>query len=98
MTYLVSRIVVLYGDSMLAKTILKDEMIFHASVALGFSVFAVLAGSICLSNFRQGLKPLVLGQVQSKRPISAFETDYEFQRLNHNVITTPAQARRFALD
>ncbi|KAK7190950.1 hypothetical protein DPSP01_009157 [Paraphaeosphaeria sporulosa] len=96
--YLVSRIVVLNSRSRLANTLLKDEMVFMAVVALGFSAIAFTAGSICVTNFRKGLKPLVLGQVQRKRPNNDFENDYQFQRLNHNVVAAPEQARRFALD
>jgi hypothetical protein len=96
--YLVSRILVLNGDSFLAKTPLKDEMLFFAGVALGFSSIAFTTGSICFANFGKGLKPLVLGQIQRKRPNNEFETDYQFQRLNHNVVAEPEQARRFALD
>ena len=98
MVYLVSRIIVLNGRSMLANTLLKDEMVFIAGVALGFSAIAFTAGSICFFNFKKGLKPLVLGQVQRKRPNNDFENDYHFQRLNHNVVVAPEQAQRFALD
>jgi hypothetical protein len=94
----VSRILVLNGDSLLANTPLKDEMLFFDGVALGFSAIAFTTGSICFFNFGKGLKPLVLGQVQRKRPNNAFENDYQFQRLNHNVVVEPEQARRFALD
>ncbi|KAJ4357705.1 uncharacterized protein N0V89_002281 [Didymosphaeria variabile] len=98
MVYLVSRIIVLNSSSMLARTLLKDEMVFLASIAVGFSAIAFLAGSICFANFRKGLKPLVLSQVQHKRPNNEFENDYHFQRLNHNVVAAPEQARRFAID
>lgn len=96
--YLVSRLVVLYGKSLRARTLLKNEIVFFAGVALMFSVSASVAGSICLTNFYKGLKPILLGQVQSKRRIDDFENEYRFQRLNHNVVGTPEDARRFALD
>ncbi|KAJ4294407.1 hypothetical protein N0V90_008097 [Kalmusia sp. IMI 367209] len=96
--YLVSRILVLHGTSMLANTLMKDEMVFFASVAVGFSAIAFLTGSLCFFNFGKGLKPIVLGQVQRKRRTDEFENDYHFQRLNHNVVTTPTEIRRFELD
>ena len=96
--YLVSRIILLKGHSLIANTLLKDEMVFLASVALGFSNMALVAGSICLINFRKGLKPILLGQVRRKERVDQFETDLNFQRLNHNVVAAPEEARRFLLD
>lgn len=96
--YLVSRIIVLNGSSQLANTLLKDEMIFLASVALAFSTIALAFGSACLANFQKGLKPIVLGQVQRKQRNNDFENDYNFQRLNHNVVAVPEESRRFMLD
>lgn len=89
---------VLYGDSPLANTLLKDEMVFLACVALVLSAIALVTAAICLVNFRKGLKPILLGQVKRQRPVDEFENDYQFQRLNHNVVAVPDRARRFDID
>jgi len=98
-TWLVTRLLVLYGDSVLARTLMKDEMTLLASVALGFSSIAIVVGAICLFNFGKGLKPLLLGQLEDKNRTSAFDQDYQFQLLNHNVMAAPnLEPRRFDLD
>ncbi|KAH7138383.1 hypothetical protein B0J11DRAFT_587651 [Dendryphion nanum] len=97
--YLVSRIMVLYGNSLLSRTAMKWEMSFYASVALCFSVAATIAGSVCFFSFNKGLKPILLGQVQRKPRVSEWENDYYFQRLNHSVFPlSERESRRFELD
>lgn len=88
----------LIGTSQLAKTLLKDEMLFLAGVGLAFSAVSFVASLVCFANFKKGLKPLVMGQVQRQEVNDEFETDYQFQRLNHNVFLVPEQARRFDID
>lgn len=97
--YLVSRIVVLYGDGLLSKTAMKDEMTLYACIALTFTVAALIAGSICFFQFNKGLKPIVLGQVKRTPQTDEWEEEYYFQRLNHNVVhLQDRESRRFALD
>lgn len=62
MAYLISRILILYGvpKSLRSKTILKDEMLFFAGFSLLLATLAFLNATVCLLNFNQGLKPLLL--------------------------------------
>lgn len=90
---------VLYGNSLLAKTLMKDEMTLLAGVGLAFSTIAILLGVMCFFNFGKGLKPILLGQVEDKRRTNPFDQDYQFQLLNHNVVSTPhLETRRFDID
>lgn len=90
---------ILYGDSLLAATLMKDEMTLLASVALAFSSIATAVGAVCFFNFRRGLKPLLLGQLEDKNRTTPFDQDYQFQLLNHNVVAAPSlEQRRFDLD
>ncbi|KAK1910643.1 hypothetical protein P3342_008522 [Pyrenophora teres f. teres] len=97
--YLVSRLIVLYGDSLLAQTLMKDQMVFYTCVGLGFSALTLVVGSVCFWNFNKGLKPILLGQVQRKIPLNEVETDYYVQRLNYNIVPlVDRDSQRFALD
>ncbi|CAG5159161.1 uncharacterized protein ALTATR162_LOCUS5444 [Alternaria atra] len=98
-TYLITRLLVLYGHSLLAKTLMKDEMVFYICVALVFSTSALVVGSICFFNFKKGLRPILLGQVQRKPRAHELEDDYYVQRLNYNVLPlADRESQRFALD
>ena len=77
---------------------MRDEMVFLACVALVLSAIAFVTAAICMANFRKGLRPILLSQVKRKRPIDEFENEYQFQRLNHNMVAMPEQARRFDID
>lgn len=59
MAYLLSRILVLEGDGFYSRTILKDEMLLFASVALSLATLACLNAMLCTFNFNKGLKPLL---------------------------------------
>jgi hypothetical protein len=59
MAYLVSRILVLEGHGFYSKTILKDEMLLFAGVALALGTMTCLTAMVCLLNFNKGLKPLL---------------------------------------
>jgi hypothetical protein len=97
--YLVSRLLVLYGRSILAKTSMKDEMVFYISIGIIFSFLSIVAGCICVWNFGRGLKPILLGQVQRQVRTSEIEDDYYIQRLNYNIVRNPDRdTQRFALD
>lgn len=60
--YLISRILILNGipQSQRSNTILKDEMLFFAGCALTLAIVACAHATVCLLNFDQGLKPLLL--------------------------------------
>ncbi|KAI4636368.1 hypothetical protein J4E83_001323 [Alternaria metachromatica] len=97
--YLISRLLVLYGHSFLADTLLKDEMVFYLCVGVVFSTSALLAGCVCFYNFKKGLRPILLGQVQRKPRAHELEDDYYVQRLNYNVVPlADRDSQRFALD
>ena len=59
MAYLLSRILTLKGDGFYSQTILKDEMLLFASVALGLATLACINAMLCTFNFNKGLKPLL---------------------------------------
>ncbi|RMZ68171.1 UPF0658 Golgi apparatus membrane [Pyrenophora seminiperda CCB06] len=99
-TYLITRLVVLYGPSLLATGVLmKDQMVFYACVGLGFSFLTLAVGTICFTNFNKGLGPLLLGQVQRKTRPNSVENDYYVQRFNYNIVPLAERdSQRFALD
>jgi hypothetical protein len=52
-----------------------------------------------LFNFKKGLKPILLGQVQRKPRAHELEDDYYVQRLNYNVVPlADRDSQRWALD
>lgn len=57
--YLISRILVLLGHGLLSKTLLKDEMLLFAGVALALATLVCLNTMVCVVNFNKGLKPLL---------------------------------------
>jgi hypothetical protein len=78
---------------------MKDEMVFYMCVALVFSTSALIVGSICFFNFKKGLRPILLGQVQRKLRATELEDDYYVQRLNYNVVPlADRDSQRFVLD
>ncbi|KAB2110250.1 hypothetical protein AG0111_0g1071 [Alternaria gaisen] len=97
--YLISRLLVLYGHTLLAKTLMKDEMVFYSCVALVFSTSALIVGTVCFFNFKKGLRPILLGQVQRKPRAHELEDDYYVQRLNYNVVPlADRDSQRWTLD
>ncbi|OSS43579.1 hypothetical protein B5807_11775 [Epicoccum nigrum] len=72
--YLISRILILNGipKSRRSATTLKDEMLFFAGCALTLAIVACVNAMLCLLNFNQGLKPLLLnsGWKQNKYEFS----------------------------
>ncbi|KAF4300859.1 hypothetical protein GTA08_BOTSDO10826 [Botryosphaeria dothidea] len=96
--YLVSRILVLLGNGWRSKTIMKDEMLFFAFVALILVFFTLVSSIMCMINFGHGLKPHLLGLTGKKAPQDP-EDAYRFERLSH--AAPPPEflsPRRFALD
>ncbi|CAN9124869.1 unnamed protein product [Alternaria alternata] len=79
--------------------IYQDEMVFYSCVALAFSALALVVGTVCLFNFKKGLRPILLGQVQRKPRAHELEDDYYVQRLNYNVVPlADRDSQRWALD
>jgi hypothetical protein len=59
--YLLSRIAVLNDmDNRRSNTLLKNEMLLFAGCSLALATAAGLNATICLLNFNQGLKPLLM--------------------------------------
>ena len=77
---------------------MADEMLLFASAALFFSAIAFTAGVICIINFKRGLKPILLGQVQSKPLAVEGDNVYYFQQLSPSIHSQEQGGRRFALD
>jgi len=74
-------------------------MVFYLCVGVVFSTSALLAGCVCFYNFKEGLRPILLGQVQRKPRAHELEDDYYVQRLNYNVVPlADRDSQRFALD
>ncbi|USP72783.1 hypothetical protein yc1106_00057 [Curvularia clavata] len=97
--YAVSRLMVLYGHTILSRTLMKDEMVFYLSLALASSVFSLVVGFICMLNFGKGLKPILLGQIKRQPRAHELEDDYYIQRLNYNILSQPSrESQRFTLD
>lgn len=97
--YLISRIIVLCGNSLYSKTTLKDEQLLFAIVAIFFIFAATVSAVQCWLNFGKGLKPILLGQTQRKAPQNEEEREYYFQRLNYAPSAVDVGGnRRFALD
>lgn len=62
MAYLINRILILNDipHSLRSNTILKNEMLFFAGCSLALATGAGLNASVCLLNFNQGLRPLLM--------------------------------------
>lgn len=80
--YLISRIIVLNGTGLRANTLLKDEMLLFAIIALVFAISACINAVICLANFNRGLKQLLLNPTWKQRE------SYEFEPV-HNLVYLP---------
>lgn len=98
-TYMVSRIIVLYGNSLLARTMMKEEMVFYLALGIISCLLSLVVGLVCTLNFGKGLKPILLGQVQRQPRPHELEDDYYIQRLNYNLLPQPnRESKRFTLD
>ncbi|RSM19565.1 hypothetical protein CDV31_001452 [Fusarium ambrosium] len=96
--YLVSRLIVLFGKGLRAKTLMKEEMILFAAMGLFLSAVAAVAAAICTSNFHKGLKPLLLGQ-ESRNLAPPEEYELRRPRPISGVFSRPERmSRRFDID
>ncbi|KAH7412188.1 hypothetical protein DE146DRAFT_272998 [Phaeosphaeria sp. MPI-PUGE-AT-0046c] len=75
--YIISRILVLLGDGLLSMTLLKDEMLLFAGVALALATLACLTTMVCVFNFNKGLKPLLQREHWKQTP-------HEFEPVNQH--------------
>ncbi|KAF4452116.1 hypothetical protein F53441_5049 [Fusarium austroafricanum] len=96
MGYLISRLIVLNGTGLLAKTLMKEEMLLFASFALVFTVVSVVAAIICMMNFGKGLKPLLLGQGTNDAPSNAMELNP--RHLSLRTVNSDHMSKRFDID
>ncbi|EMD92149.1 hypothetical protein COCC4DRAFT_131127 [Bipolaris maydis ATCC 48331] len=97
--YIISRLLVLYGHGQLSNTLMKDEMVFYICIAGALSLFSLVAGGVCMFNFKKGLKPILLGQIKRRPQAHELEDDYYIQRLNYNIVPTPDRdSQRFLVD
>ncbi|KAK7720423.1 hypothetical protein SLS57_005512 [Botryosphaeria dothidea] len=95
--YLLSRLAAMCGDGPRSNTLLKDEMILFALVALTF-VFTTLVTAIqVLINFGHGLKPVFQRQegLQKLQDEDTYRLD---TILRTNASTDMLKSRRFTLD
>ncbi|KAF2143971.1 uncharacterized protein K452DRAFT_223966 [Aplosporella prunicola CBS 121167] len=100
--YLLSRIILLNGNSQRATSKGKDLMLLFAGVGMIFLIFTFIEACQCLYNFNKGLKPILL----NRKPQALRRQSYTFQRLSlqpPSPINTPSQAyllspRRLSLD
>lgn len=72
--YLLSRIIVLCGHSLLARTPTKNMMLLFASASLILTVLSLACGIRCFLNFGRGLKPILAGKTHSVRASYDFHT------------------------
>lgn len=78
---------------------MKDEMVFYICIGGALSLFSLVAGSVCMFNFKKGLKPILLGQIKRRPQAHELEDDYYIQRLNYNIVPTPDRdSQRFLVD
>ena len=96
--YLVSRLAVLYGDSLRASTLMKEEMVFFALTGLLFAIAATSVGCACVLNFGKGLKPFLKVGANRQEP-ELSNTAYHLYPADANDPLAPQRAsRRFILE
>lgn len=90
--YIISRIVVLFGDGFLAATPTKDMTLLFAFASLFLTILSVLFGIRCFMNFGHGLKPILAGKAHSVR------TTYDFHTMSrHSPKLDSVSHRRLSL-
>ncbi|CAG8030853.1 unnamed protein product [Penicillium salamii] len=72
--YLLSRIIILYGDGFRALTAGKDMMLFFAITALVLLVLTLICSIRCFMNFGHGLKPIITGKDEILRDSHDFHS------------------------
>jgi hypothetical protein len=72
--YLLSRIIILYGDGRRANTSGKDMMLLFAITALVLLVLTLVCSVRCFMNFGHGLKPIIAGKGERVRESYEFHS------------------------
>ncbi|KAF5253275.1 hypothetical protein FANTH_1871 [Fusarium anthophilum] len=96
--YLITRLIVLNGDGLLARTLMKEEMLLFASFALSFNIVSVAFAVLCVLNFGKGLKPLLQGQGTNNMPTSTSALELSPRHLSVRTMDTERMSKRFDMD
>ncbi|OQE13568.1 hypothetical protein PENFLA_c046G09756 [Penicillium flavigenum] len=90
--YLISRIVVLFGNSHLAQTPTKNMTVLFAIASLILTFLSLACGIRCFMNFGYGLKPILAGKPHSVR------ASYDFHTISrHTPMPDDIPCRRLSL-
>jgi type IV secretory pathway TrbL component len=90
--YIISRIVVLFGDGLLAATPTKEMTLLFAFASLFLTILSALFGIRCFMNFGHGLKPILAGKAHSVR------ATYDFHTMSrHSPMPDSVSQRRLSL-
>ncbi|KAF5002757.1 hypothetical protein FGRMN_155 [Fusarium graminum] len=95
--YLVTRLAGLYGTGLVSKTVMKGEMALFAFFSLAFTFMSIIAAVICIMNFGEGPKALLMGHSSNVASSSAID----LTNPRHLGITSDATERiskRFDMD
>ncbi|KAJ5667135.1 hypothetical protein N7507_002999 [Penicillium longicatenatum] len=91
--YLLSRVIVLFGHSLLARTPTKNMMLLFAFASLILTILSLICGIRCVLNFGYGLKPILAGKAHSIR------ASYDFHTISgHTPVPESLRDRRLSLD
>ena len=71
--YLLSRIIILYGNGFRALTAGKDMILLFAITALVLLVLTLVCSIRCFVNFGHGLKPIITGKNEAVRDRYSFQ-------------------------
>ncbi|EXL63388.1 hypothetical protein FOCG_01724 [Fusarium oxysporum f. sp. radicis-lycopersici 26381] len=96
--YLVTRLIVLTGDGLLASTLMKEEMLLFATFALVFTIISIAFAVLCVFNFGKGLKPLLQGQGTNNIPTSTSALELNPRHLSIRTIDSERMSKRFDID
>ncbi|RKK77183.1 hypothetical protein BFJ69_g6432 [Fusarium oxysporum] len=96
--YLVTRLIVLTGDGLLASTLMKEEMLLFATFALVFTTISIAFAVLCVFNFGKGLKPLLQGQGTNNIPTSTSALELNPRHLSIRTMDSERMSKRFDID
>ncbi|EGU79554.1 hypothetical protein FOXB_09958 [Fusarium oxysporum f. sp. conglutinans Fo5176] len=96
--YLVTRLIVLTGDGLLASTLMKEEMLLFATFALVFTIISIAFAVLCVFNFGKGLKPLLQGQGTNNIPTSTGALELNPRHLSIRTMDSERMSKRFDID
>ncbi|KAH7173022.1 hypothetical protein DER46DRAFT_679116 [Fusarium sp. MPI-SDFR-AT-0072] len=96
--YLITRLIVLTGDGLLARTLMKEEMLLFASFALVFTIISIAFAVLCVFNFGKGLKSLLQGQDTNNIPTSTSALELNPRHLSIRTMDSERMSKRFDID